>query len=220
MSVLFGTENELYSPLNGMYMNREAKEFLDKCYYTIIPDVSDLSSASWEKWRTSNPKEYKIKILSQDSKFLDEQIPIMKGDTDTKEAKTWRQLDGQRLQFSSEYRPRARYLYYCYCYAILICAYHAKEKRRDDRPLREDVGRPYWGTGGSYMRAAYITALAKHVGQKYEGYLGGKGEGEGSDVTNPELILSLTDRAGEQEEEEEKGGPEDEDSDVEMTDRP
>jgi len=123
---------ELFSPLNGLLISKAAEEKIDKGLILIVPDADHASD-----WEATLPKAYKIRVLSKDAPGMDRYISAH---THT----TWAELDGRRLQFQSNHRPRARYLYFLYCSVILRRSWTVQ---KGGGVLKDELGRPCWGTG-------------------------------------------------------------------------
>lgn len=113
MTAIFGAEDppELFSPRNAILMHSKAEEAFDKGLLLIVPYVPNDSPAEIQRWHQNEPKEYRIRVCEPNAPMMQYVIP---GDT-----RTWKDLDGSRLEFKGSSRPRARYLYFHYCMTML-----------------------------------------------------------------------------------------------------
>lgn len=97
------------------------------------------------------------------------------GETDQR----WRDLDGQKVLFRRNFRPNARYLYFTYCIAILRKSWN---KDKPTTALNDELGKPYWGTTGRYIKKNMLQGFVQELGHDYEALL----EGAISDSSNKE----------------------------------
>ena len=186
MTKIFGEEakHEMFSIANGLLMSTLAENRMDKGLFVIVPSANDESEKDVREWHLSHPKRYKIRVLDKNHKDMLELIPGSNPKTN------WAQLDGRELQFLSDHRPRARYLYYAYCVAILRRAHHQGEH---EHILKDHLGRKFWGTPGLYLRRAYLLAFVEEIGA--DDLMDGAEEAEEDVVeTDPAALLSANDK--------------------------
>ena len=164
MDLIFGEEaaGELFSPNNGILMSDGAEQRLDKGYIVIIPNLApNVSPAALSLWQNLTPKEYKIVVLQPDAKGMDAYI-----DSPTSGSKkVWKDLHGSKLEFRSDHRPRARYLYFLYCTSMLRKSWHDKERAQ---ALGGELEKPYWGTPGEYLHRNMLLAFVEEMGHEHE----------------------------------------------------
>jgi hypothetical protein len=106
MAAIFGTDaiGELFSTKLGILMSKAAEEGFDKRLFVIVPNLDkSLSLQDIDARNSSNPMEYKIQVLNADD-------GLMRMGIDPTSEWTWFDLHGQRIEFGSYHRPRARYL--------------------------------------------------------------------------------------------------------------
>ena len=180
MDAIFGIQDspELFSPKNGILISKSAEEKIDKGQIVIVPDVPNANG----DWQTTSPKEYKIKILAKDA-------PGMECYISENSTSTWVELDGRRLQFKSDLRPRGRYLYFLYCSTILRRSWTVQ---RAGEILKDELGRPFWGTVGRYVKKSQLLGFIEHMGHEYDDLLMGAIEDGGEEVVEPDPTALAT----------------------------
>lgn len=181
MSAIFGTEHpELFDPKNGILIHNQVEEKFETGLLAIVPDIQDNPTAEQVvQWQEQEPKEYKLKIIDRDPAKLNRIIPEL-GET------TWKDLDGKKLDFRSEFRPRARYLYWNFCLQILRLAFWERHK---GSVLREqELGKPFWGSPGKYVKRNIVV---EEVGHKYDDLLQGADDDSDSKVEEGDDLMLL-----------------------------
>lgn len=170
LNAIFGPslEDELFSPLNGMIVSKQFEKIWDKGFLAIVPDVKDdATDQELESWEKSNPKEYKVRILDPDNKIGKFQIePSAPGEP---KGKTWNDLDGSRLKFLNNFRPRARYLYFHFCCQLLRAAWSdAYTPSKVGRRILQQSGTRFWGTRGRYISRNEIRGFIEQIGHEWQ----------------------------------------------------
>ena len=161
MIAIFGEEatGELFSARNGLLLSTSAANYLDNGAIALVPAIDNESSSEQiEEWNAASVKEYKIRILRPREKGMDE-LCAYSSDL------TWKELENQPVTFRSEYRPRARYLYYAYCVALLRLAYNVEKK---PVALKTSLGKKYWGSTGRYLKGSMIRGFVDAVGHEFD----------------------------------------------------
>lgn len=87
--------------------------------------------------------------------------------------KTWREIDGKRLEFRTSFRPAARYLYFHYCVQVLRRAWAHNTGGGPLPTLKDEAGKPFWGTPGRYLPKDMLLGLIEALGHEYNGLLKG-----------------------------------------------
>ncbi len=165
MTSIFGERNppELFSPYNGLLISKMAERMLERGHIVIVPRLSDRpSKKEIEKWQRSQIKEYQIRVV--DPTGADMQKVIF----GREDKRKWFELERQPITFYSDFRPRARYLYFLYCKTMLKRSWNAQTSA-----LFDELGKPYWGTKGSFMKKGMLLAFVEEMGHEYEGLLEG-----------------------------------------------
>lgn len=77
---------------------------------------------------------------------------------------TIQDLDGRRLSFKNDNRPRARYLYFLFVVAQLKMAWRHEYRKDPAKKLKPQLGKGFWATRGRYLNRALLLALAEEIG--------------------------------------------------------
>ena len=165
MNAIFGQtddNSELMKAENAILWFEEAQERFSSRQFVIIPDIPDNSDQGQiERWEASPIRDYKIRILNPQSKSMSAKI--------LRTNKRWNDLDGTKVEFRSDWRPRARYIYFSYCCAMVAEAFAGRHLMVS----KNELGAPYWGTPGRYMPKNMLLGFVENLGHEYEHLLGG-----------------------------------------------
>ena len=149
---------ELNEVDSGLLLSTYAKNRLDDGDVVLVPDVADMvCQEELDKWSKSEPKDFRIKVVNPGAKGMNRLHP---GYFDRK---TWNDLDGKRVQFSSDHRPRARYLYWQYCKTMLRESCTEKGIQAKDVQMQK-----LWGPKGPYIKKRTLLAFVEQLGPGYE----------------------------------------------------
>ena len=167
MDEIFGREvnnvEELNGVQNGLMLSTWAEKRMEDGDIVLVPDVADAASQEEvERWSNSEPKEYKIRITNRGAKGMDKYHPGC-----VTPRQTWNELDGIKAQFSSDHRPRARYLYWQYCKTMLRHAWR-NQGTNAEKVLMEERGKQFWGTKGPYIKKRMLLAFVEQLGHDHE----------------------------------------------------
>ena len=210
MDAIFGptSTSELFSPRNGLLVNTSFEEVFDIGFLAIVPFLPDNPSPKeLSDWASSDPKEYKVRIIDWENKNIN--TPINKDGSCT-----WRDFDGKRLEFLNHFRPRARYLYFHYCLQILRLSWrHAYDKSKVGEAIRGEIGKSYWGTTGRYLPKYMLFAFVEAIGQKWEHLIENGIEGEEKIEGDRYTLLSTATSHITQRKEDDKSDDEDDSDD-------
>lgn len=175
MDTIFGKQKspELFSPRNGLLVSKPIERYFDSGKFVIVPDLPDRPPlAEVISWVQGECRDYRVKIIDSKWEKLDHTITIYYNIT-------WRELDGKKLQFRTNFRPAARYLYFHYCIQVLRRAWGHNTQGGSLPVLRDEIGRPFWGTPGRYMPKNMLLALVEELGHDYTDILAGATCGRG-----------------------------------------
>ena len=167
MNEIFGKEVENVESLdeisNGLMLSSYASRRLEDGDIILVPDVADTASQDGiDTWSESEPKEYKIRVLNPEARGMDWIHP---GYVNPRQ--TWNDLDGKKVQFSSDHRPHARYLYWQYCKTMLRRSWEGKGVGSWDVPMW-GLGKSSWGPKGPYIKKRMLLAFVEQLGHDAE----------------------------------------------------
>ena len=174
LEAIFGTEveGELFSPYNGLMLNLEIELEFESGFFAIVPDLPNSATAAERKvWRDSRVKDYKIRFID---KPTEDRVPGGKSSAPQLHRYNcffmgqtrWSDLDGKKLQFRNDQRPRARYLYFVFCLNLLRFAY--RFEKHATKILEPEIGQFYWGSPKRYVKGAMLPGFVKEIGHRYE----------------------------------------------------
>ncbi|KAK2794862.1 hypothetical protein FQN50_009847 [Emmonsiellopsis sp. PD_5] len=154
-------EPELFHPRNGLLVCSEVWAAIEEGVFAIVPDVPGNATAEEIcRWREMQPREYKVQILDPDRREAKLAVGYA--------GKVWNDLNGKRLEFRSEARPSARYLFFLYLTQILRCALRRRFQKGGRIPQGDGVGKKIWAVPGPYVKRSTIRAFVEEFGQEYE----------------------------------------------------
>ncbi|RYP73584.1 hypothetical protein DL770_007744 [Monosporascus sp. CRB-9-2] len=108
---LFGTnvEEELNTPYNGLLLDVNVEKAVDDGAIAIVPDLpDDPSTLEVAIWESTEPKDYKRRIVGADAEILEEPLEVS---AENPTNPTYiRDLEGRHLSFKNDMHPRARYI--------------------------------------------------------------------------------------------------------------
>ncbi|KAL6716749.1 hypothetical protein ACLMJK_006317 [Lecanora helva] len=173
--------SELWKAENGMLWSNAAEKRFSAGYFVIVPAVPDEpSQEDICAWETTHPRQYKIWVLNPS----DSSMKQLMGRSE----KAWRDLDGELVEFKTDFRPRACYLYFAYCTAML--------RRWLTGPGRLEIGKGelcerVWGTPGKYMRDNMLRGFVEEMGYYFEHLMeGAMGDGEDDSEADPTGLVA------------------------------
>ncbi|KAK0703032.1 hypothetical protein B0T26DRAFT_838826 [Lasiosphaeria miniovina] len=152
-------ESELMTSLNGLLLQPDVESALDDGAIAIVPDLPDNPTTEQvADWERKEPKNYRWCIIDEDAESL-ETVVVPEG-----QGISIRELEGQRLSFKNDNRPRARYLYFLFVVAQLKMAWRHEYRTDPAKKLKPQLGKGFWATRGRYLNRALLLALAKEIG--------------------------------------------------------
>ena len=186
MNMIFGfvSEDELFSPLNGLLVAEDTEERINAGLLVIVPDVADgADTTAIEQWHISEPKEYKVRVTDKEDRRMNHVYhPLPEA--------TWNAIDGRRLMFRSDCRPKPRYLYFLYCVAMLRCSW------RDDKSINfpsNEFEKPLLAVPGQYVRRNMLRAFVEEIGSGSDSLMMGairKEDVEGDEIDASALAVA------------------------------
>ncbi|KAL7625537.1 hypothetical protein AAE478_004757 [Parahypoxylon ruwenzoriense] len=182
MDIIFGdgAREEIMTAANGLFLCPDIEKALELGYIAIVPDVRLESDTNEDPatdlhmrrqyvkdWENSNPKEYKVIVLDK-SNGLKNKLQAMLEYPQVYNIKSVEDLDGRRLQFRTNFRPRARYMWWTYLNSVVNLSYRYKSTRGIGVDKEVELGNRYWGTRGKYVKRNQLQGFVEHLGQDIE----------------------------------------------------
>ncbi|RDL40123.1 uncharacterized protein BP5553_00102 [Venustampulla echinocandica] len=174
-----GANADVFSPNNGLFLDEWVEKALDQGLIAFVPNVDleandkDLPPADIAErnqrlrdWETAPKKEYRVAVLDFDNKL----VHISRW-RDGSDFKTLADLDGRPLKFHTNFRPRARYVWWTFMNAILQTAW--RQKQNEKNVLRQEVANAirYWGTCGRHVKKNMLRGFVDELGQDIDSIL-------------------------------------------------
>lgn len=146
-----------------MLLQPDVESALDDGAIAIVPDLPDNPTTEQvADWEGKEPKNYRWCIIDEDTESL-ETIIALESQGAPKNM-TIRDLDGLKLSFKNNNRPRARYLYFLFVVAQLKMAWRHEYRKDPAKKLKPQLGKGFWATRGRYLNRALLLALAEEIG--------------------------------------------------------
>ncbi|KAL2859923.1 uncharacterized protein BJX67DRAFT_337862 [Aspergillus lucknowensis] len=181
LDAIFGKKHpaELFSPKNGILVPDVIECWFDAGKLVIVPYLPDWAAPmKLLSWVRGGVREYRCKIIDPSWENLDRRITMA-------HSMTWRELDGKRVEFRSNFRPAARYVYCHYCTQVLRRAWGHNQNGGALPIWSDEVGRPFWVTPGWYLPRNMLLAIVEELGHSHKELL----RGTGCDKGDKNLLL-------------------------------
>ena len=164
---IFGdaAKGDLFSPSNGLLLPLPIEEQLEKGIFTLYPNFPDHASREErEQWQKSEPKEWRIRFLDKPVLPTSAKAhkPLYHKVYDLGKNILWKDLDGKKLEFRSNARPKARYVYFHFLLNMLRFAWRRKEAAVEI--LEPELGMPYWGSPEKYTQKGQLRGFVDQLG--------------------------------------------------------
>ena len=192
MDELFGRDatdrQELFEPQNSIMMSKDAEKRIANGCIVIVPDVpDDATTAVLDEWTRAEIKDYKLRVLRPNDPSMQKVLPANIASKDTgKNRRLWHELDGEKVNFLTDFRPRARYLYWQFAVSLLRKAWQSQH--REDNPLIKEFGKRFWGTRGSWIKKKHLLGFKDYLGHAldWENLMEAAIEPENEDDSKPD----------------------------------
>ena len=164
MEAIFGGSDsgqlELFKAENGIFCSARAQRLFEGGHLLIVPDIVNRPTQQQaDTGEASDPKEYKVMALNPKHMLMQFKIGFTE--------KLWADLDNDRVQFKTKFRPHARYLYFAYCAAMIRRSFGGIHLESVELRKR------FWGTPGRYMLERMLFGFVEEMGHEYEHLLEG-----------------------------------------------
>ena len=172
MDEIFGRDandrEELFEPENGIMMSVDAEKRIANGCIVLVPDVpNDATAMVYDEWTRAKIKNYKLRVLRPTDKSMKTALPGSRMNEEFgKDRRYWHELDGQQVKFRTDFRPRARYLYWQFAVSLLRKAWQTQH--RENNPLTEEFGKQFWGTRGKWIKKKHLLGFAEYLGHAVE----------------------------------------------------
>ncbi|KAL3600080.1 hypothetical protein FPOAC2_04311 [Fusarium poae] len=176
MNSIFGSGaiDDLFAPCNGLFLYPAIEEALHSGYLSIVPDVElDDMEPWWDKsdvppsmtipeWEKREVKNYKVIVLDKRSPGIRQLFANYKDDI----AHDWWYLDGRKLLFRSDHRPRELYIWWTYLNTILHADWRIEDccdmgKGEFHKVFRRAT--QYWKPYGNYAKKSQIMGFIQKI---------------------------------------------------------
>ena len=233
MDAIFGkgSRDEIFSPLNGLFLHTDIEKALDYGFIAIVPDteleprnplqpLDDLAERQQriKDWESQPVKDYKVVVIDAKRKEVSTRKVLNHGELIPLSA-----LHGRRLQFKTDFRPRARYVWWTFLSAVLQAGWRAG--KGGTNPVESEVRKTvrYWGSRGPYVKKNMLLGFVEELGQDVDSILENSivEEEDGPEESDPHGVAIATSeiiRKAEVQEKTEEDSDEDEDGDYDEDD--
>ncbi|KAF5981983.1 hypothetical protein FBULB1_4485 [Fusarium bulbicola] len=175
-----GSIDELFAPVNGLLLTKKIKEALAMGVVAIVPDI-ELEPADpklplndqkerckrVKAWEKQEVKEYKLIVLNKTHPRATDVIFIQAKHG----VSTIAELDGRRLKFRNNFRPRARYIWWTYLNAILKNSWAQKTNAGNMQHVEVRKCTRYWGSRACYVKQNQLLGFVEELGHDVESIL-------------------------------------------------
>jgi len=168
-----GSRDDLFSAANGIFLHYHIKKAFDRGFLAIVPDIGvqlKNPKAPWEeedqedrraalrKWETSEPREYRVVVLDKTAAVMTQAFgkPLYNIRSETLAG-----IDGRRLVWRNNARPKARYMWWAFLAAITQLSWKNFSVLIQQAVL-ESTG--FWGTHGKYVRKNILLGFVEEIG--------------------------------------------------------
>ncbi|RGP63854.1 hypothetical protein FLONG3_9748 [Fusarium longipes] len=184
MDDIFGegtSDNDLFSPHNGLFLTTCVEDALEKGKLVIVPDV-DITPADphrplddlearherAKRWEETIPKEYKIIVLRVNDPKITATLPLV---YQTPGVTRLLDLHDRKLEFITDARPRARYIWWTFLNAVLRVSWNSNSGDGNLQHAEARAATRYWGTRRQYVKRNQLLGFVEEIGHDVESIL-------------------------------------------------
>ncbi|KAK7427508.1 hypothetical protein QQZ08_005950 [Neonectria magnoliae] len=196
-----GAQKEIFSPLNGLFLHEIIEDALNKGLVAIVPDVAmepknpefpqedqDERQQRIRNWESQHVKEYKLIVVNKaspvvmKSKFYGNSLGVS----------TILDLHDRKLVFKTNFRPRARYIWWTFLNTILHVSWNS-----DNNVQHAEIRKVtrYWGTRGRYVKQNMLLGYVEELGQDVDSILEYATDDEGEEQPDFGAVGVVVDEA-------------------------
>lgn len=152
-------------------------------------------------------KDYKLIVVNKFNSNVKKAIFI------EEDIKTVLDLDGRKLTFLTDFRPRARYLYWTFVNATICTRWDHTDDENNIAVREVQKGTRYWGTQGRYVKENQLLGFVEELGHELQSSLELGLDGVGNEEPEFDGVAVVVTNAIHQAVESQKGKEEEEDED-------
>ncbi|CAI0643352.1 unnamed protein product [Colletotrichum noveboracense] len=187
MDTIFGpgTVKELFKAQNGLFLHKDIEQALDDGVLAIVPDI-DLEPADLDfpltdtegrkqrlrDWEKSEVKEYKIIVIDPSHPTLTEEKTL----SFSQGIHSLLELHGRKLKFLTDFRPRARYIWWVFLVSVTVAGWRTKNQNPDvANAITKEIraGIRCWGTPGTYITRNVLESFIISIGHDARSFVKG-----------------------------------------------
>ncbi|KAM7204937.1 hypothetical protein V8F20_003399 [Naviculisporaceae sp. PSN 640] len=159
-----GASHELLSVSNGLLLHQFVETAMDDGAIAVVPNLPDDPTTKHRKEREARePKQYRWRMISYQAKSLTHKVTVW-GDNGTIKDIKIRELDGRRTAIRTDFRTRARYLYYLSILSPLKLAWGQKYKGKPDITFGLGMDKEFGASRVRYLRKSVPVTLPEELG--------------------------------------------------------
>ncbi|KAI8245730.1 hypothetical protein K4K55_000939 [Colletotrichum sp. SAR 10_96] len=198
-----GTIKELFKAQNGLFLHKDIEQALDDGVLAIVPDVDlepadldlPLNDAEERKqrlrdWEKLEVKEYKIIIIDPSHPTLTEERTL----SINQDIHSLLELHGRKITFLTDFRPRARYIWWVFLASVTVAGWRTKIQKPDvANAITKEIraGTRYWGTPGTYITRNVLESFIISIGHDARSFIEDDENHEKEKVEPDDCALSL-----------------------------
>ncbi|KAJ0382790.1 hypothetical protein COL922a_011831 [Colletotrichum nupharicola] len=205
MDTIFGpgTVKELFKAQNGLFLHKDIEQALDDGVRAIVPDI-DLEPADLDfpltdtedrkqrlrDWEKSEVKEYKIIVIDPSHPTLTEEKTL----SFSQGIHSLLELHGRKLKFLTDFRPRARYIWWVFLVSVTVAGWRTKTQNPDvANAITKEIraGIRCWGTPGTYITRNVLESFIISIGHDARSFVKGDEDQKKKKINPDYCALSL-----------------------------
>lgn len=175
MKSIFSSDDDLFSPRNGLLLYKPIEKALELGYITIVPCIPIdgeigshpvLDNELLRRWEQAETKEFMVWVLKDDG-LVDELDFTWRSDGIEK----IKHLHRRQLTWQSNFRPAARYVWWAHLNSVLRCSlwqqgFKFKQGSTGKLSWAVEVNNAtkFWGTKGRYIKKNALWTFVEHLG--------------------------------------------------------
>lgn len=175
MKSIFGSDDDLFSPRNGLLLYKPIEKALELGYITIVPCIHIdgeigshpvLDKDMLRRWEQADTKEFMVWVLKDDG-LVDELDFTWRNDGIEK----IKHLHRRQLTWQSDFRPAARYVWWAHLNSVVRCSIWQKGFKLQQGntgklswAVEVNNATRFWRTQGRYIKKNALWTFVEHLG--------------------------------------------------------